>query len=278
MFPTEQDVSVVVCTLNSIASVERCLESIRESDVGEVIVVDGGSTDGTRQIAEAMADLLLTDQGQGLGAARNLGIAQSTKPFILNLGSDNVLPPGQLQIMLTTLTGGDLAGVSARTVIEGSNYPSKGLNAWRSGRFRPGPANVIGTPTLFRGDLLRAHPYDPIRRFSDDSELCERWARLFNARFAISPAVVTEIGKTSWNEIKIRCRMYGISDEEVFREGRKSGWSPKRSLESLLHPLRADLLTPMANLDAKTAAESAPFLMAFTALRYGAWIQRSIRK
>ena len=278
MSATPHDVSAVVCTLNSIASIERCMESLRESNVGEVIVVDGGSTDGTREIAAAMADQVLTDTGEGLGAARNLGIAQTTKPFILNLGSDNVLPPGQLQVMLTSLTEDDLAGVSAQTVIEGSDYPSRGLNAWRSGRFRPGPAAVIGTPTLFRGDLLRANPYDPTRRFSDDSELCERWATQLNARFAISPAFVTEVGKTTWNEVKIRCRMYGISDEEVFRNGRQAGWSRKRSLDSLLHPLRADFLTPMTNLDIRTAAQAAPFLAAFTAMRYGAWIQQAIRR
>ena len=278
MSATPRDVSAVVCTLNSIASVERCLASLRESNVGEVIVVDGGSTDGTREIAEAMADQVLTDTGEGLGAARNLGIAQTTKSFILNLGSDNVLPPGQLQIMLTSLTEDDLAGVSAQTIIEGSDYPSRGLNAWRSGRFHPGPAAVIGTPTLFRGDLLRAHPYDPTRRFSDDSELCERWATQFDARFAISSAFVTEVGKTTWNEVKIRCRMYGISDEEVFRKGRQAGWSRKRSLDSLLHPLRADFLTPMTKLDISTAAQAAPFLAAFTAMRYGAWIQQAIRR
>ena len=278
MSVTPQDVSAVVCTLNSIASIERCLASLRQSNVGEVIVVDGGSTDGTREIAAAMADQVLTDTGEGLGAARNLGIARTTQPFILNLGSDNVLPQGQLQMMLNSLTEDDLAGVSAQTVIEGSDYPSRGLNAWRSGRFRPGPAVVIGTPTLFRGDLLRAHPYDPTRRFSDDSELCERWATQFDARFAISPAFVTEVGKTTWNEVKIRCRMYGISDAEIFRKGRQGGWSRKRSLDSLLHPLRADFLTPMTKLDISTAAKAAPFLAAFTAMRYGAWIQQAIRR
>ena len=84
---------------------------------------------------------------------------------------------------------------------------------------------MIGTPTLFVGDLLRTHPYDPTRRFSDDSELCERWTREFSARFAISNAYVLEVGKSSWDEVVVRCRMYGISDEEIFSLGRDSGWS-----------------------------------------------------
>lgn len=268
----------MVCTLNSISSIERCLKSLRAAGVGELIVVDGGSTDGTRQVAERIADRILQDDGTGLGAARNLGIANTSQAYVLNMGSDNVLPTGQLEIMLETLVENDLAGVSAQTRIEGSNYASRGLDAWRAGRFRQGPATVIGTPTLFRGELLRAYPYDPVRRFSDDSELCERWADQFGAQFAISSAYVLEVGKTSWSEIFVRCRMYGISDDEVFRKGKESGWALGRQARSLLHPLRSDLLEPIHNLDTRTAIEAAPFLAAFTAMRYVAWVQQALKR
>jgi glycosyltransferase involved in cell wall biosynthesis len=266
-----QDVSAVVCTMNSISGIERCLTSLREAGVGELIVVDAHSTDGTKVIVQGLADVLCIDPGTGLGNARNIGIAQTTKPLILNMGSDNVMPPRQLQVMIDALTQGGYEGVSARTIIEGSNYSARGLNAWRAGRFRPGPASVIGTPTLFDGHLLRAHPYDASRRFSDDSELCERWARELNATFAISSAYVEEIGKTSWDEIVVRCRMYGISDEEVFREGRAQGWDYQRQAVSLLHPARVDLIEPLARLSPRHAVVSAPFLFAFTAMRYGFW-------
>jgi hypothetical protein len=185
------------------------------------------------------------------------------------------MPHKQLSIMIATLEANDLAGVSAQTLIEGSNYATKGLNAWRRGRFRPGPATVIGTPTLLRGDLLRQHPYDPNRRFSDDSELCERWTSQFSAKFAISGAYVLESGKTSWDEIRIRCEMYGVSDSEVFREGRYRGWSIQRRLASLAHPLRVDFLTPIRHLELKTSLETLPFMAAFTGMRYFYWIKQS---
>lgn len=278
--PVEQlgpsSVSVVVCTMNSISSIERCLKSLRASDIGELIVVDASSTDGTRAVAEAVADLVLDDPGTGLGRARNIGISHTNGRLILNMGSDNVLPRGQLERMIATLTELNVQGVSARTVIEGTDYPSRGLNAWRTGRFQPGPAAVIGTPTLFVGDLLRQQPYDADRRFSDDSELCERWARDLGARFAISDAYVTEVGKTSWSEVVTRCRMYGISDLEVFSRGRESGWSLQRQATSLLHPLRADLLTPLSRLPKAEAVAALPFLAAFAGLRYGYWAERAV--
>lgn len=272
------DVAAVVCTLNSISGIERCLVSLRAAGVAELVVVDAGSTDGTREVADRLADRVLDDPGEGLGRARNIGIASTTSPLVLNMGSDNVMPPGQLQRMIDALERSGVQGVSARTVIEGEDYPSRGLNAWRTGRFVPGPATVIGTPTLFVGDLLRAHPYDPSRRFSDDSELCERWAREFDARFAISDAFVTEVGKTSWEEVVVRCRMYGISDEEVFRRGRESGWSLLRQGRSLLHPLTADFITPVRRLQPTEAVTASPFLAAFTGMRYFFWAKKAARR
>ena len=264
--------------MNSISGIERCLQSLRDCGVGEIIVVDADSTDGTREVAERLADLVLTDPGTGLGNARNVGIARSTKPLVLNMGSDNVMPSGELQRMIDALAAFDVQGVSAQTVIEGDDYLSRGLNAWRKGRFIPGPAAVIGTPTLFDGDLIRAHPYDPSRRFSDDSELCERWARQFDARFAISDATVTEIGKTSWDEVVIRCRMYGISDEEIFRLGRAGGWSAPRQAQSLAHPLRADFIQPVTHLPLTEAVATAPFLAAFAAMRYAFWVKKALNR
>lgn len=272
------DVSAVVCTKNSISGISRCLESLREAGVGELIVVDASSTDGTREVAEAIADLVLEDPGTGLGNARNVGIARTSKALVLNMGSDNVMPAGQLERMIEVLERTGSHGVSARTLIEGQDYVSRGLNAWRQGRFIPGPARIIGTPTLFIGDMLRANPYDPMRVFSDDSELCERWAAMFGSTFAISDAYVLEVGKTTWEEVVVRCRMYGISDEEVFRIGRAEGWSLPRQAKSLLHPARVDFVEPLTRLEAKDAVESAPFLAAFSAMRYFFWAQRAFNR
>ena len=278
MSRTPSDVSAVVCTLDSISAIERCLASLRESGVGQLIVVDAGSTDGTRDVAVRLADVVLDDPGVGLGMARNVGIAATTQALILNMGSDNVMPRGELQRMIDDLEALGVQGVSAGTLVVGDDYLSRGLNAWRYGRFPPGPAAVIGTPTLFDGGLLRMHPYDPERRFSDDSELCERWARDLGAKFAISSAHVIEVGKTSWDEIVVRCRMYGISDLEVFRVGRATGWSTARQLKSLAHPARVDFAEPLGRLTPMRAIISAPFLASFSTMLYSFWGKAAVTK
>ena len=267
------DVSAVVCTRNSISGIRECLESLRASGVGQVIVVDAHSTDGSREVAEILADLVISDPGIGLGNARNLGIAQTTGALILNFGSDNVIAPSSLIELLHEFEEANVHGMSTQTRIEGDDYLSAGLNAWRKGRFLPGPATVIGTPTLFIGDLLRQFPYDSSRRFSDDSELCERWAKQFNARFAISNVEVMEVGKTTWPEFKTRARMYGISDAEIFHQGSTTqNWSVHRKLKSLLHPIRVDFLHPARNLPIMDAVRFTPYFLAFTSIRYRSWI------
>ena len=271
------DVAAVVCTMNSISGIRECLTSLRQSGVGEIVVVDASSTDGTREVALELADLVVSDPGTGLGRARNAGIERTTKPLILNMGSDNVMPDGELQKMIDYLVVNDFHGVSAQTVIEGDDWISSGLNTWRQGRFPEGEVSVIGTPTLFLGDLLRSHPYDPTRMFSDDSELCERWRTELGARFGISNAVSQEIGKTSWDEVKIRCRMYGKSDAENYANSRKDGWGATRRLQSVAYPFKKDFLTPLSSPHTKVTPKDFGFLSVFTSLRYWSWAKNALK-
>jgi len=271
------DVSAVICTMNSAKSIEACLTSLRECQVGEIIVVDAHSSDGTREIAGRLADLIVSDPGLGLGQARNIGIGHTKMPLILNMGSDNVVDPLELGKMIDFLHNGHYEGVSAQTRVEGKDFVSLGLNFWRRARFPVGERTVIGTPTLFVGDLLRSHPFDGNRKYSDDSELCERWANDLNARFAISDAIFKEVGKETWDEVVVRARMYGESDFEVFQNGSRSGWGLQRKSVSVLHPLKVDFLMPLASVRALSDLRQVPFLSAFTAMRYFYWLKKSVR-
>jgi len=270
-----QDVSAVVCTMNSIKSIEVCLQSLRNCGVGEIIVVDANSHDGTRQIAVNFADKVITDPGVGLGVARNLGIAQSQGSLVLNFGSDNVVSPPELEKMIYALSSESLAGVSAQTRVQGNDYLAQSLNNWWRARFKIGRAVVIGTPSLFRGQLLRENGFATSRRFSDDSELCERLSQQFGSQFAISEAVVYEVGKHEWREITQRCQIYGYSDFENFSAGSQLGWSLTRKIKSVMHPLKVDFIQPLNKLTFIEGVKTAPFLASFTAMRYAGWFRAS---
>jgi glycosyltransferase involved in cell wall biosynthesis len=66
-------VSVQVCTLNEADNLEACLNSVLSNDPEEVLVIDGGSTDGTRDIAQRMGARVLNPGRLGLGPSRKLG-------------------------------------------------------------------------------------------------------------------------------------------------------------------------------------------------------------
>ena len=63
---TPSEISAVVCSLN-IARIVHCLSSLKEAGVGEIILVDGHSTDKTVEIASEYADKIVFDEGKGLG-------------------------------------------------------------------------------------------------------------------------------------------------------------------------------------------------------------------
>ena len=95
-------VSVVLPTWNRAAYLPRAMESVLSQDYGrlELIVVDDGSTDGTRQAVEAFEDgrirYMRTPSNRGVSAARNAGIRRACGEYIAFQDSDDVWLPGKL--------------------------------------------------------------------------------------------------------------------------------------------------------------------------------------
>ena len=68
--------------------IEECLEQARPH-VDEIVIVDTGSVDGTREIAERFADMLLDFEWiEDFSAARNTGLDAATGDWILVLDAD----------------------------------------------------------------------------------------------------------------------------------------------------------------------------------------------
>jgi glycosyltransferase involved in cell wall biosynthesis len=79
--------SVIVITLNEEACIERCLRSVGFAD--EIIVVDSGSTDRTREIAVEMgAQVHVTEDWPGFGVQKGRALAAVTGDWVLSLDAD----------------------------------------------------------------------------------------------------------------------------------------------------------------------------------------------
>ena len=88
------DVSVVIPCLNEANSlaycVDKAMEAFRKAGlVGEVIVADNGSTDGSIQIAEDHGARVLRVTERGYGAALRTGIAAARGPYIIMGDADD---------------------------------------------------------------------------------------------------------------------------------------------------------------------------------------------
>lgn len=269
-------ISAVVCCLDSITSIEECLKSLKESNVKEIIVVDGGSTDGSLDVAKKYADILLKDEGRGLGNARNIGLRRASGRYVLHSGPDNSYKEKELLKMLNYIDGTVMA-VSSKTIVKSSGYLAKLLNIYKKARFFPGEKNSIGTPLLCFTQTMQDNPFDESQRWSDDAELCFRWKKFLGARFVITNAEVGEIGDFGFLELRTRWRMYGSSDFQVY-QSQSPYWTWRRKIESIFYPLRNELLAPLVSrrITMIEKMRVLPFLLCITTLRYFSWLKLSI--
>jgi len=84
--------SVAVITLNEEENLPRCLESVR-SLAAEIVVIDSGSTDRTREIAESFGALFKVNPWPGFVAQKNVALQQCTQPWVLCLDADESVSP-----------------------------------------------------------------------------------------------------------------------------------------------------------------------------------------
>ena len=100
-------VSVIVPIYNVDEYLEECLESIRNQTYTniEVILVNDGSTDGSREICESYCEKdirfrLINQENQGQSVARNRGVKESVGQYIMFVDSDDVVNTDVLEVLL----------------------------------------------------------------------------------------------------------------------------------------------------------------------------------
>jgi glycosyltransferase involved in cell wall biosynthesis len=87
------DISVVIPALNEEKYLARCLNSLvcqSRKDPVEIIVVDGGSTDRTIQVAKEYAHKVLVELARPVGAARNIGAKQAEGEVLAFIDADTI--------------------------------------------------------------------------------------------------------------------------------------------------------------------------------------------
>ena len=112
--PTGTEISVIVCTHNRAADLERVLASLSGQrptrHAWEVLVVDNQSTDDTPQVVSRWTDRLplryLIEPTLGLCNARNAGWRATTSPLVAYIDDDALAGPGWIGAVVTAFSAG----------------------------------------------------------------------------------------------------------------------------------------------------------------------------
>ncbi len=127
--------SVIIPCYNEVTTIREVLDRVEDVGVAhEIIIVDDGSTDGTREIlheieaeARPLVRVVYHDHNQGKGAALVTGFGHATSDILLIQDADFEYDPREYPLLLKPLHEG------IATVVYGSRFlggPRKAMNFW----------------------------------------------------------------------------------------------------------------------------------------------------
>ena len=182
--PADPRVTVVVCTYNGGRTLGQCLRSLEALDYPdyEVIVVDDGSTDDTRDVLARFPGVRAIHQpNRGLSVARNVGLHAASGEVVAYTDDDCFADPDWLSHLVYQLQSTGAAGVGGPNLTPEDGWLAACVAA------SPGqPTHVLvsdqvaehipGCNMAFRRDaLLAVNGCDPVfRKAGDDVDLCWR--------------------------------------------------------------------------------------------------------
>lgn len=180
-------VSVVIPCYNQGRFLGEAIESVLHQSYRdfEIIVIDDGSTDSTRQVALGQPVRYFSQSNQGLSAARNRGIREGQGEYFVFLDADDRLLPGALRAGVDALIEHPkcaFAFGAYRVIDENGSTLADPI---------PGPHGAFDYRSLLRGNCIEMHAtvtyrasvfetigvFDPNLKASEDYDMYLRVAR-----------------------------------------------------------------------------------------------------
>jgi succinoglycan biosynthesis protein ExoA len=185
-------ISVIMPVLNEAECIQKTLDSLLQQSVSDIdlefILVDGGSTDGTREIIEDCAARdgrlrLLNNPRKKTPAGLNIGLHAARGEFVCILGAHAQYPRDYICICLQELLAHAATGCSGRLVTVPANTSTGArLAAWCLGHryassgssartHRGGFVDSIPYPLMYRRALLEVGGYDEELGRNQDNDM-----------------------------------------------------------------------------------------------------------
>ncbi len=211
------NLSVVIPVYNEADTIEQIVEAVRGSEIDdlEIILVDDGSTDGTRDVLRQkiepnVARVIYHERNQGKGAALRTGFAAATGDVVIVQDADLEYDPSEYPKLIAPIASGRADVVFGSRFVGGE--PHRVLYFWHYviNRFLTMLSNVFTNLNLTDMEVC----YKVFRR-----EILQK-IRIEEDRFGFEPEITAKVAK-------LGCRIYevGISySGRTYGEGKKIGW------------------------------------------------------
>lgn len=223
-------ISIIIPTLNEAGNIQQTIATTQPSVNIEVIVVDGGSQDGTVAIAQSLGVKVISSS-PGRAIQMNTGATLASGEILLFLHADTLLPVGFDEMIRTALQQpGVVAGAFALRIdadLAGLRWVEKGVY-WRSHFFQMpyGDQAIFITKSVF--EEVGGFPELPIM---EDFELMRHLKRAGKITI-LSVAVVTSARRwlhrgvfqtTLINQVVIIAYLLGVAPAQLrswYRQGK----------------------------------------------------------
>ncbi len=222
--------SIVIPCFNECKTIEKILNEIEEVNLGstekEIIVVDDGSTDGTKEILKNIAKrnkdlrIVLQEKNAGKGSALKKGILLSTGDVLVIQDADLEYDPQDYKRLIYPIERGHADVVYGSRFIGGEPH--------RIIYYRNQIANKLLTTLSNLLTGLNLTDMETCYKMIDGSLARQLAMGLQAKRFGFEPEITARIAKRKVRVYEIGISYYGRSKEEGkkigFRDGLKAIW------------------------------------------------------